>query len=249
MPVPAFRRRILIEPSSGVVRAELEDDWHRMVVTLTHRDGIVTDVASDMTRWPWTTCRGAISQLSQTFTGVALVALARRGERTQNCTHLHDLALFAAAHASEESALAYDVSVSDPVEGQRLAQLVRNGALVFSWTQTHDVFVEPAILAGRRLSELGEWISGLDAEKREGARILRWAAIMAHGRAMEIPEGLPATTFPGGACFTFQPDRAQQALRRPDVPRDLSTGGEQPLADRAEMFEALPGSVGSPLPL
>lgn len=240
MAVPAFRRRILIEPSPGLVTAELEDDWHRMVVTLTHRDGIVVDVASEMKRWPWSTCRGAIAQLAETFTGSPLDEVARRGERTQNCTHLHDLALFAAAHAMETSAVAYDVTVSDPVDGRRVAELVRNGAPMFSWSQENDLFVEPSDLVGLRLNELGEWISTLDGDRREGARILRWATIMAYGRAMDIPEGLSATTFPGGACFTFQPGQARDAIRRPDVPRDLSVEGAAPLVDRAGMFGLSP---------
>ncbi|WP_271143803.1 DUF2889 domain-containing protein [Brevundimonas sp. NIBR10] len=227
-----------------MVTAELEDDWHRMVVTLTHRDGVVVDVASDMKRWPWTTCRGAIAQLSQTLEGAALDQLARQGERTHNCTHLHDLALFAAAHAAETSAIAYDVTVSDPVDGRRVAELVRNGVPMFSWRQENDLFIAPSDLAGLSLSQLGEWISTLDRDRREGARILRWAAIMAYGRAMEIPEGLSATAFPSGACFTFQPEQARDAIRRPDVPRDLSREGALPLADRAQSFDLPPGSDG-----
>lgn len=240
MTVPAFRRRILIEPSPGVVTAELEDDWHRMVVTLTHRDGVVVEIDSDMTRWPWTTCPGAISRLSQTFTGAALDALARQGERTQNCTHLHDLALFAAAHANEGAPVAYDVTVSDPVEGRRVARLLRNGEPMFVWSQENDRFAAPSSLAGLRLSDLGPWISELDADMREGARILRWAAIMAYGRAMDIPEGLSATTFAGGACYTFQPDQARVSKRRANVPRDLSADGQQPLSDRAGAFRQPP---------
>lgn len=40
---PGYRRRILIEPDPGCVTAEVEDDYHRMVVTLRHADGNVTD--------------------------------------------------------------------------------------------------------------------------------------------------------------------------------------------------------------
>jgi hypothetical protein len=140
----------------------------------------------------------------------------------------------------ETSAVAYDVTVSDPVDGRRVAELVRNGAPMFSWSQENDLFVEPSDLAGLRLNELGEWISTLDGDRREGARILRWATIMAYGRAMDIPEGLSATTFPGGACFTFQPGQARDAIRRPDVPRDLSVEGAAPLVDRAGMFGPSP---------
>ena len=49
-----YRRRILIEPAPGRSTAELEDDYHRMVVTLTHSDGVVVAVESEMKRAPWT---------------------------------------------------------------------------------------------------------------------------------------------------------------------------------------------------
>jgi hypothetical protein len=237
---PAFRRRILIEPTETHVTAELEDDWHRMTVTLAHRDGVVIDVASDMRRWPWTTCRGAIAQLAETFAGSALDEMARRGERSQNCTHLHDLALFAAAHAGGLEPIAYDVTVTDAVDGRRQAFLVRDGAIRLTWRLEGDVFVGPDDLAGLRIGELTGWIAALEPSEREAARILRWAAIMAYGRAMDIPAGVTATIFPGGACYTFQPDRAQAATRRADVHRDLSVSATPPLADRATHFLADP---------
>ena len=40
MAPPAFRHRILIEPAPGCVTAEIEDDWHRMVVIVFHGGGI-----------------------------------------------------------------------------------------------------------------------------------------------------------------------------------------------------------------
>src|SRR5580692_5755769 len=118
-----YRRRILIEPSSGLVSAELEDDYHRMVVSLTHADGVVTKVESEMKRSPWTMCPGAMDQLAQTFTGVPLAGFAKRGEKTANCTHLHDLALFAAAHANDTAPVAYDILVTDVVDNTRRATL------------------------------------------------------------------------------------------------------------------------------
>ena len=51
---PGYRRRIVIEREPGSVTAELEDDYHRMVVTLRHADGIITGVESEMKRSPWT---------------------------------------------------------------------------------------------------------------------------------------------------------------------------------------------------
>ena len=238
---PGFRRRILIEPGPGAVTAELEDDYHRMVVTLTHRDGIVTAIDSEMKRAPWTTCPGAMTQLRATFVGHALAAFAKRGEKTRNCTHLHDLALFAAAHVGHDRVTAYDIAVSDPVAGVAHASLVRDGVLVLSWSLEGDQLIDPPPLAGRRLGDLGDWIAQQDAAGQEAARILRWASILAFGRAIDMPAGLSATAFPGGSCFTFQPDMAAVATRRPGADRNF--GGERggPLADRAAAFRPVSG--------
>ncbi len=239
---PAFRRRILIVPSPGVVVAELEDDWHRMVVTIRHADGVATAVVGEMKRWPWTTCRGAIERLTETFGSQPLVDFARRGEKSTNCTHLHDLAVFATAHAHDKAAVAYDVTVTDPVEGRREARLIRDGAPLMAWSLEGWTIRAPAELAGRTLNDLGSWIAGLDRAEQEAARVLRWAAILAHGRDIAMPAGMSATAFPGGSCYTFQPAVAAEALRRADVDIDFSavtrTG---PLADRAAHFTALVG--------
>lgn len=231
-----YRRRIVIEPEADRVTAELEDDYHRMVVVISHANGVVATIDSDMKRWPWTTCPGAIEQLRATFAGVALADMARQGGKKQNCTHLHDLAVFAAAHAGESAPIAYDVIVTDPIDGVRAARLARNGASVLGWTLEGDLFVSPADLAGRRIGELNDVIQHLDAAAAEAVRILRWASILALGRAMDIPAGLAATSFPLGSCYTFQPEHAVVSTRRPGVDTDFSLPGAEPLADRADMF-------------
>ena len=236
-----YRRRILIEPAPGCVSAELEDDYHRMVVVLTHAAGIVTRIDSEMKRAPWTSCPGAMRQLEATFAGQPLSGFVRRGEKLSNCTHLHDLALFAAAHAEDAVPTAYDVFVSDPVAGARIARLDRDGAVVLEWRFAGDRIVAPDALAGRTVGELGDWIAAQDRAVQEAARILRWAAILALGRAMEIPAGISATAFPGGTCFTFQPAMALTSTRLPDVDRDFSAPGAQPMADRAPAFAAFAG--------
>jgi len=231
-----YRRRILIEPMPGRVTAELEDDYHRMVVTLVHADGVLTAVDSEMKRWPWTTCRGAIDQLGSTFVGVAIADVAKRGEKKQNCTHLHDLAIFAAAHAGETVAVAFDVLVADPVDGMRTARLARNGVAMLDWMLSGDLFLAPAALAGRRIGDLNDVIASLGSVEAEAVRILRWASILAQGRAMDIPAGLSAAVFPVGACYTFQPERALVATRLPGADLDFSRSGKAPLSDREHMF-------------
>ena len=205
-----YRRRILIEPESGRVTAELEDDYHRMVVTLTHAAGAITAVDCAMKRAPWTSCPGAMDQLRATFTGVALADVVKRGEKLQNCTHLHDLTLFAATHAEGLEPVAYDMFVSDVVDGRHQARLSRNGTPLLDWTLEGDIFLAPEPLAGTRLRDLGQWIAAQDAVGTEAGRILRWAVLLAQGRAMTIPPAClpppfrpePVTLFsPSGRCM------------------------------------------------
>ena len=70
----------------------------------------------------------------------------------------------------------------------------------------------------------------------EAIRILRWAAIVALGRMMDMPANMSATTFAGGNCYNFQPERAADSFRKPGADVDFSTAGMEPLADRTEAF-------------
>lgn len=238
---PGYRRRIIIEPGDGIISAELEDDYHRIRVLLRHEAGLVTHVGSEMLRWPWTSCPGAMDVLAATFVGARLEDCARRGEKRHNCTHLYDLLLFAAAHALDDAATLYDIAVSDPAQGRRRATLSRNRRPLLDWQLDHDLFLSPVELAGSPVHDLGKWISTLeaqgDSDLAEAARALRWAAMLALGRAMNIPAGLSATAFPAATCYTFQPEQARDAIRRQAVERDFSRTVPGPLADRAILFD------------
>lgn len=235
-PQSGFRRRILIEPMPGLIIAELEDDYHRMVVRLTHEAGVVTQVSSDMKRAPWTTCPGAMLQLQRTFTVIRLADFIIRGERTSNCTHLHDLSIFAAAHHADTDPIAYEIFVDDPVAGRRRARLWRDGRSMLDWALERDTFVEPAEFGGLRLTEIGNWITGQDKAVQEAARILRWGAILALGRQMAIPAHMSGEAFAQGNCFTFQPETAKKATRLAHADMDFSAPGTEPMSDRSEMF-------------
>ncbi len=227
--LPGFRRRILIEPAAGRVTAELEDDYHRMAVTIAHADGIATAVSASMARAPWTTCPGAELELPRSFAGRPLGEFGAVGERERNCTHLHDLALLAAAHAADAAPTVIDILVSDAIDGTRHAELRRGGVAAMRWRIERDRIAAPAAIAGRGLRELGDWIAGLAANAQEAARLLRWGAMMAGGRAMVIEKetrGLPL-----GKCYTFQPDRFAAAMRLSAIV-DLSGSSGGPLADR-----------------
>jgi hypothetical protein len=184
-----------------------------------------------MERAPWTTCPGAVDRLRKTFTDVALDRFAERGEKRENCTHLHDLATLGAAHAFDATPLAYDVLVSDPVDGRIDAVLRRNGESVLRWSLLNGRLSEPPEIAGLTLDKLGSWIASLEPQLQEQARVLRWGMMIAHGRAIPLEKQSDAKRMPTGNCFTFQPEMQLKAQRIGEI-RDFSRGPDQPLEPR-----------------
>lgn len=226
--LPGFRRRFRITPAPGVVCSEVEDDFHCMSVTIHHREGVTTSIEPVLERAPWSTCPGAVDRLKETFSGVALAAYAERGEKRENCTHLHDLATLAATHAFDGEPLVYDILVSDPVAGRRDIELRRNSQTLLQWAQVDGQIVEPSELAGMTLDKLSRWIGSLDPPTQEAARLLRWGAMIANGRTIPLARQSDASRMPAGNCYTFQPERRVQARRIGEI-RDFSQGAAQPL--------------------
>ena len=78
-----YRRRIrLVLTDPGVVRAELEDDYHHFRCTLTFADGLITGCEGEAVRHPWTTCPGAMGLL-RSLAGTPLDAAQHRDPRTR----------------------------------------------------------------------------------------------------------------------------------------------------------------------
>lgn len=226
---PGFRRRFRLTPAALAVQAEVEDDYHCMSVIVRHDGKKATQIDSDMRRAPWTTCPGAMQKLQETFADVALADFAERGEKQMNCTHLHDLAVLAAAHAFDDAPTVYDIFVSDPVDSMRYAAIHRNGVSITEWTESQFHIVEPASAAGVRLDKLRGWISTLRPELQEPARLLQWGNMLANGRVIPLEKQSDATKMPPG-CYTFQPERAVSA-KRVGVIRDFSREAGEPLGE------------------
>jgi hypothetical protein len=227
---PGYRRRFRITPGQGRVTAELEDDFHGMAVTLRHENGVATAVEPEEDRPPWTTCPGAMAQVVTTFQGLPLADFAERGGKTQNCTHLFDLAQLAAAHANDAEPLVYDVLAEDPVEGRRRIELRRNGVRVLLWVEENGRFVEPPDLSGYSVHNMRPYIDALPPEAREAARVLRWGGLVALGRTIPLEMQSDASRMAPN-CYTFQPERAAQARRVGEI-RDFSAGTAEPLDRR-----------------
>ncbi len=232
--LPGYRRRFRITPVAGSVCSQLEDDYHCMSVVVRHDGEVASSVEAIMHRAPWTTCPGAQQKLIETFTGVAINQFAARGEKTANCTHLHDLAVLAAAHAFDQESLVYDVLVSDPIDGKRRAELRLNDQPVMAWTEERFAIIEPAELAGEMLPDMRVWIKSLDACQQEWAKLLRWGNMVANGRTIPLDQQSDATKMPPG-CYTFQPHRAVEAIRVGTI-YDFSNGDKQPLGSNKVIF-------------
>ncbi|MBC2660351.1 DUF2889 domain-containing protein [Novosphingobium flavum] len=224
---PGFRRRFRVEPGPAAVRAAVEDDYHCMAVTLRHDGTRIAAVEAVMDRAPWTTCPGAPAVLAQTFAGLTLAEAVRAGEKRTNCTHLHDLAGLAAAHAQDTAALVYDILVSDPVDGRVHAEIRRDGQTLLGLSHRDDVVTAPDTLAGTSLYALRDWIAGLPAALHEPARLLQWGTILAHGRAIPMDRQSDATRIPPN-CYTFQDVRKAEA-QRVGLVLDFSQGSLEPL--------------------
>ena len=225
--LPGFRRRFIMSPGADCVTAAVEDDYHRLAVTLRHDGAVVTAVESVMERAPWTTCPGAPAVLAATFTGVALTEVAARGQKQLNCTHLHDLAVLAAAHAGDPAPMRYDILACDPINGLVAAEIRRDGATVLRIEHRDDLVTVPAEIAGVSVFKLRGWIETLEGAAREAARLLQWGTILAHGRITPMERQSDASRMPAN-CYTFQPERKGEA-RRIGTIIDFSRGLAEPL--------------------
>ncbi|MFT3965537.1 MAG: DUF2889 domain-containing protein [Sphingobium sp.] len=211
--LPGYRRRFLITPSVDRVTAALEDDYHCMAVTLVHDGRAVTAVEPVMERAPWTTCPGAPAKLVDTFTGVALSEVAARGGKQANCTHLHDLAVLAAAHWADAVPTRYDIVVTDLRDGRNIAEIRRDSMAVHHWELDGGFTLRtPEAIAGQNLMKLRGWIETLESHAKEAARLLQWGAIVAHGRFRPLEQQSDASKMPPN-CYTFQPEMAAKAKR------------------------------------
>lgn len=224
---PGFRRSFVILPANGCVTTAVEDDYHSMAVTLSHDGVMITAIDPVMDRAPWTTCPGAPAILVSTFVGAALADAAKLGFKQSNCTHLYDLTLLAAAHASDTADMRYDIIVSDTIDGLVCAEIHRDDRLVFRIEHRGDILTAPMELAGASLFKLRAWIDGLAGIEQEAARLLQWGTIIAHGRAYSIDRLSDASKMPPN-CYTFQPDNKVLA-KRVGVVFDFSQGDAEPL--------------------
>ena len=232
--IPGFRRNQLIDPRAGRVRADVEDNLHHFWVEIEHDDVRVLALRTGAVRQPWTTCSAAGEFLSQRMTGARLDELLKVDSPLAHCTHQHDLALLAAAHATDSLPTLYSTFASDQHEPVQHAELYRNGVAQLSWDITDSEIVSPGLGSGLSLRKLRLWEHDLSAGEREMARVLRRTVFTSGARLYDYSRTPTADRVVEsvGACYTFQPERSpgSRLIKRM---RDFDNG-EFPLAERIE---------------
>lgn len=238
-----YRRVLRVEPQAASVLAMLEDDLHCMAVRLRHDGETVLAVEPLTDRAPWNICPGAQAVLVETFAGVPLSEVTARRNKKQNCTHLHDLAVLAAAHARDDGPLEYLIHASDPEEGQRTMEIWRAGRRLHRWIERGGVLASPPEIAGLTLLTLRDWISSLEGEEQEAARLLQWGSLVAHGRSMTREQRRAAVGIQP-SCFAFQPERVGSVDFWRE-PKDFSGEGRMPLDGIHDRFADVHGRAGA----
>lgn len=239
-----FRRRIRLRAAPREVSVDLEDGNHGFRLRLWHNGERVTTIEADPLRIPFNTCAEAVRPL-QRAVGHRLdedeATLRSRLVPGDNCTHLHDMAILAVAHAAAHRGDAmtsrlYDMAVDDEGAGVTRARIACDGEPVHDWyigghaaprTPPHTI-VAPAEHAGKpAMRGFHAWASQtFEGMPREAAVALQRAYFVAQSRRFSFE---PAADNPGisdgmphGACYSYNAGVVERALRRDGTVRDFT---------------------------
>lgn len=212
---PGFWRRISLYPAAGRIVGGLEDDVHRFLVRLDHREGIITGAKAWVERFPWSTCPGAAPFLVEQLIGKTLAEVAALDPYI-HCTHLYEMAVLCAAHARDVAPTVFDLKVGDRATSndRAVAILEENGAEILRFFIRGSVIVGPEDWAGRDLRELSTWRRELTPALAERMMMMRRATQVSGARRLKKAFDMRAgeRTNRMGACFTYRMPRAMDAV-------------------------------------
>ena len=229
-----YRRRIrLVATDDVTVVGDLEDDFHRFRVTLTHDGERVVDLAGEAIRHPWSACPEANALLTR-FHGIELFsranALAGHDDPKQHCTHMFDLTSLVIPHARHRrDRRQYDAFVPEFVERRSAPTLRRNGDVVLAWQTERGTISGAAPFDGVSMtSGFLRWADeNLDDDTLEAAMVLRRAWDIARGRGRDLDPMETAAELapflPPAPCYTFQPGIVDRSRRMKGTARDFSS--------------------------
>lgn len=239
---PLFRRSIRLRAQAGAgdvihVRAALEDDFHHFRVELHAQDGLVSAIAAQAPRHPYSLCPAAVQSL-QRLVGTALPrhahALGKAVDPREQCTHLLDLAgLAAAAAARGVLQRRYDVEVPLRQDGRTQARLSRDGVPLLCWDVLELAVTGPEPYTGFDLRQgMARWaLAHLPEDEAEAALVLRRCAAISMGKGKPLDEQVHALAT--GRCYAQQPHRAPLALRQVGSTGDFTASADALCADDA----------------
>jgi len=200
------------------VRAALEDDFHHFRVELHARAGVISAIAAQAPRHPYSLCPSAAQPL-QRLVGTALTrqahALGRAVDPREQCTHLLDLAgLAAAAAARGVHERRYDIEVPLRQDGRTQARLARDGEPLLCWDVLELTVTGPDPYTGFDLRQgMASWaLANLAEEEAEAALVLRRGAAISMGKGKPLDAQVHAVAT--GRCYAQQAERAPLALRQ-----------------------------------
>jgi hypothetical protein len=266
-----FRRRLIALAEDGRVVAGVEDTQHHYRVVVEHDGRRLSAVQGQALRVPFNTCAGALARL-QDLVGLPIgsgasdpgpAARLHGLEPAQHCTHLLELALFAAAQAARGGYRQYDIVIPErtdwtpfeveqgqvcpkPIEGRTSAELSRNGRPVLSW-QIDGETIHGDGFDGIAVRDAARWVraQGGDDDLNEAVRFLRRGIHVATGSMVPwhlLPRASNMARVSAGACHVYQPERIAQGERDPHSRRDFSASADALLAD---LVRPLPPAAGA----
>lgn len=260
-----FRRRLHWQARAGCVAVALEDSNHGFKLQLHHDGRQITRIEAQPLRHPFTTCPEAVGNV-QHIIGLALSDVAAQRARlpqASNCTHLVDMALLAASHATDgangvdgtndanstddpETApqRLYDITIDDEnTEGLTRARICCDGEQVHDWLIRQHQVVAPADLAGQPVMRgFYHWaVQRFAGMPLEAAQLLQRGYFVAQARrSVYLPiADYPARSdgMPSGACYSYNTGAVERALRIHGSVRNYSHS-----AERLLQFDPLPAA-------
>jgi hypothetical protein len=232
-----FRRRIRLTKTATSVVAELEDCSHAMRLTLHHHNGVISGIEGEVLRAPVNTCAEAPTRL-QEFVGHALNGSndvwIKQIDPSQQCTHLHDIALMAISHAQgDDPVRQLDIAITDEANSVMNAEILLNGAAIHRWQVKNREIIAPEKLKGKPLFKgFIPWVrEELSSEEQVCALAMQRGLLVSNARRWDMPSvyGKPADTFGPGKniCYSYSETRIHSAWRSVDSVRDFTDTPEQ----------------------
>ena len=215
-----FFRRIIFDVSATACQVAMEDEHHYFLLQLGHDGECITSVSSTSRRTPWTVCPQAASKL-QEFVGQPLrqrIAVTLPDiDSKQQCTHQYDLLMGALAQARQPGRREYVSKVVGAMHEYRHAQLWLNDEKLLDWRLRGTTIYSNDEFDQQDLRNIMPWADQTLSDQQLEALFVQRRAVMvaaAKGFNLDLVKNAgQAMTIRAGACFVFQPERADQAQR------------------------------------